>query len=113
MPPILRAAAFAGLLAFPAVAEVPQVVTDTPVVQSLVTTVMGDLSEPMLLLDRGADAHDFQLRPSQVRALAGADLVIWIGPEMTPWLNRALQTGHDGQVIPLLATPGTRLAPAR
>ena len=109
MPPILRAAAFAGLLAFPAVAEVPQVVTDTPVVQSLVTTVMGDLSEPMLLLDRGADAHDFQLRPSQVRALAGADLVIWIGREMTPWLNRALQTGHDGQVIPLLATPGTRL----
>ncbi len=109
MPPILRAAALAGFTALPAMAEVPQVVTDTPVVQSLVTTVMGDLAEPMLLLDRGADAHDFQLRPSQVRALAGADLVIWIGPEMTPWLDRALQAGHDGQVIPLLATPGTRL----
>lgn len=109
MPPILRAAALAGFAAFPTMAEVPQVVTDTPVVQSLVITVMGDLAEPMLLLDRGADAHDFQLRPSQVRALAGADLVIWIGPEMTPWLDRALQAGHDGQVIPLLATPGTRL----
>lgn len=109
MPPILRAAALSGILALPAMAEVPQVVTDTPVVQSLVTTVMGDLAEPMLLLDRGADAHDFQLRPSQVRALAGADLVIWIGPEMTPWLDRALQAGHDGEVIALLATPGTRL----
>lgn len=109
MPPILRAAALAGVLAFPAGAEGPQVVTDTPVVQSLVTTVMGDLAAPMLLLDRGADAHDFQLRPSQARALAGADLVIWIGPEMTPWLDRALQARHGGQVIPLLATPGTRL----
>lgn len=109
MPPILRAAAFAGLLAFPAGAEVPQVVTDTPVVQSLVTTVMGDLAEPMLLLDRGADAHDFQLRPSQVRALAGADLVIWIGPELAPWLDRALQAGVEGEAIALLDTPGTRL----
>lgn len=109
MPPILRAAALAGALACPATAEVPQVVTDTPVVQSLVTTVMGDLAEPMLLLDRGADAHEFQLRPSQVRALGGADLVIWIGPDLAPWLDRALRAGHDGEAIALLETPGTRL----
>ncbi len=109
MPPILRAAALAGVAAVPAMAGVPQVVTDTPVVQSLVTTVMGELAEPMLLLDRGADAHEFQLRPSQVRALAGAGLVFRVGPEMTPWLDRALQAGHDGKVVTLLDTPGTVL----
>lgn len=109
MRSILRAAALAGFWAIPAAAGVPQVVTDTPVVQSLVEAVMGDLAEPMLLLDRGADAHDFQLRPSQARALVGADLVIWIGPEMTPWLDRALQAGHEGQAIALIQAPGTRL----
>lgn len=30
------------------------------------------------------------MRASQARALAGADLVIWIGPELTPWLERVL-----------------------
>jgi zinc transport system substrate-binding protein len=74
----------------PALAEVPGVVTDIPPVHALVAQVMGDLGTPELLLDRGANAHSFQLRPSQAAALAEAGLVVWIGPEMTPWLERAL-----------------------
>ncbi|PTE22133.1 zinc ABC transporter substrate-binding protein [Cereibacter changlensis JA139] len=78
------------LIAPAALAEVPLVVTDIPPVHSLVAQVMGDLGAPELLLDRGADAHSFQLRPSQARSLSTAGLVIWIGPEMTPWLDRTL-----------------------
>jgi zinc transport system substrate-binding protein len=80
------------LIAPAALAEVPLVVTDIPPVQSLVAQVMGDLGAPELLLDRGADAHSFQLRPSQARSLSTAGLVIWIGPEMTPWLDRTLES---------------------
>ena len=58
--------------ATPALAEVPQVVTDIPPVHSLVAQVMGDLGQPELLLAKGADEHDFQLRPSQAGAVAGA-----------------------------------------
>ena len=97
--------AFASLLAGPALAEVPRVVADLPPVQSLVAQVMGDLGQPVLLLDRGADAHSFQLRPSQVRDLGAADLVVWVGPEMTPWLDRALG-GHRGD-LRLADVPGT------
>jgi zinc transport system substrate-binding protein len=96
-------------LAVPAAAEVPQVVTDTPVTHALVAMVMGDLGMPDLLLDKGADAHDFQLRPSQRAALAGADLVFWIGAEMTPWLDRALQGTTAGTSVPLLDLPGLTL----
>ena len=78
-----------ALLATPTLAEVPTVVTDTPVTASLVQQVMGDLGQPALLLDKGADPHDFQLRPSQARALQDSDLLIWIGPQLTPWLDRA------------------------
>ena len=41
--------------ATPALGEVPQVVTDIPPVHSLVAQVMGDLGEPVLLLERGAE----------------------------------------------------------
>lgn len=92
----------------PALAEVPRVVTDLPPVQSLAALVMGDLGKPALLLDRGADAHDFQLRPSQAAEIAAADLVIWVGPQMTPWLDRTLDgLAGSGARLELLAVPGT------
>ena len=70
-------------------AEVPRVVTDMPVVASLVQQVMGDLGQPAALLEAGADPHHYQLRPSQARSLQEAGLLVWIGPQMTPWLERA------------------------
>lgn len=102
--------AVASLVAGPALAEVPRVVTDLAPVQGLVATVMGDLGQPEVLLDRGANAHSFQLRPSQAAALAEADLVVWVGPQMTPWLERTLAgVGPDVPQMQLLAVPGTYL----
>jgi zinc transport system substrate-binding protein len=95
--------------ATPALAEVPQVVTDIPPVHALVAQVMGDLGQPELLLARGADEHDFQLRPSQARSVAGADLVVWIGPELTPWLDSALSVRPEGAAaLALLDAEGTQ-----
>lgn len=94
-------------LASAAAAEAPRVVTDIPPVHSLVAQVMGTIGQPILLLDRGANAHDVQLKPSQTAALAEADLVVWIGPEMTPWLDRALATAEGADRLGLLAAPGT------
>ncbi len=79
-----------ALAALPARAEPPRVLTDIAPVHSLAALVLGDLGTPELLLPAGADPHDFQMRPSQARALAEADLVIWIGEDLTPWLPRAL-----------------------
>jgi zinc transport system substrate-binding protein len=98
------------LTATPALAEVPKVVTDIPPVHALVAQVMGDLGQPELLLAQGADEHDFQLRPSQARAVADADLVVWIGPDLTPWLASALETRTEDQTeLALLRAPGTLL----
>lgn len=93
--------------ALPALAEVPRVVTDIPPVHSLVAQVMGDLGQPDLLLDKGANAHSFQLRPSQAAGLQEAGLVVWIGPEMTPWLDRALEGASSAKELRLLAAEGT------
>ncbi len=97
------------LAAAPVMAEVPKVVADTLASHALVSMVMGDLGQPKLLLEQGSNAHDVQLKPSQARALADADLVVWIGPEMTPWLDRALQgLAADGRKLSLLHSADTK-----
>jgi zinc transport system substrate-binding protein len=94
--------------ATPALAEVPAVVTDIPPVHALVAQVMGDLGTPELLLAKGADEHDFQLKPSQAGAVADADLVVWIGPELTPWLDSAMDSRPEGAAaLALLDAEGT------
>jgi zinc transport system substrate-binding protein len=98
------------LAAAPAAAEVPIVVTDTPVVHSLVSQVMGELGEPTVIVEQGADEHSFQLRPSQAAALADAGLIFWVGEELTPWLARALETtSGSATTIALLDAPGVTL----
>lgn len=106
------AVALTAALPLTARAEVPVVAVDLPVVGSLVAAVMGDLGQPVILLERGADAHDFQLRPSQAGAVSNADLVIWIGADMSPWLARALlASGNGAASVPLLQAPGVALHP--
>ena len=98
---------FLMLLATSARADVPTVVTDIPAVQSLTQQVMGTLGAPDVLLEPGADPHSYQLRPRQAYALQNADLVIWIGPELTPWLDRVLRSSPDTARITLLADTAT------
>ena len=107
LPPILRLPLALCLLPLPALADAPVVVTDIPPVHALVSMVMGDLGAPVLLLAPGADEHDFQLRPSQMQSLADADLIIWISPDLTPWLDRATQT-TTAPMLTLLTAPETR-----
>ncbi len=87
-----------------------RVVTDIPPVHSLVAMVMGDLGEPGLVMDRGGNAHDLQLRPSQAAMLAESDLAVWTGAAMAPWMDRALSgLGPDVPRLTLLEAEGTRL----
>ncbi len=86
-----------------AAAETPKVVADIPPVHSLVARVMAGIGEPALLLDGTASPHGGSLRPSQARALAGADLVIWMGDALSPWLEDAIR--RNG--LALLEAEGT------
>ena len=94
-------------IAAPAAGDVPRVVTDFGPTQSLAAQVMGNLGAPVMLLALGADPHDFQMKPSQAQALAGADLVFWVGPELTPALEHALAAlGENARAVALLHLGG-------
>lgn len=90
-------------------AETPNVVTDFAPIHSLAAQVMDGVGEPELLLPQGADPHGFQMRPSQMRSLSDADLLIWVGPALTPWLERAVEGASLGHSMALLSEAGTVL----
>ena len=74
------------VLAAPALADVPRVAVDIAPVHALVAQVMSGVGVPDLVLQPTASPHAHALRPSEAAALQGADLVVWVGPELTPWL---------------------------
>ncbi|WP_347138442.1 zinc ABC transporter substrate-binding protein [Paracoccus sp. SSK6] len=103
-------AALAFLAASPALADTPPVVVDTPVTGSLVQQVLGAGGQVQVLLPQGASAHHHQMRPSDARSLQDAGLLVWTGPELTPWLDRSAASLAGGAAqLRLLEVPGTRL----
>lgn len=104
------AAALLALCAGSALAETPKVVTDIAPVHALAARVMEGVGTPNLLLTPGQSPHTATLRPSQAQALQDASLVVWIGPELTPWLEKPLETlAGDAMHLGLLAAEGTAL----
>lgn len=91
-----------------AAAEVPSVAVDIPPVHSLVTRVMGDLGTPDLVMQAGASPHGYSMRSSEAKALADADVVVFVSDELTPWLERARGSlAADARSLELMASPGT------
>ena len=82
----------AAWLAGPAYADRPRVVVDIAPIHALVAQVMEGIGMPDLIIQPGATPHEYSLRPSEAAALQSADLVFWIGPDLTPWLEEAIET---------------------
>lgn len=96
----------AALIATDAAAA-PNVVTDIAPVHALVSEVMGGVGSPTLLLPANADAHHYTMRPSDGQVLADADLVIWVGAGLTPWLEAPLDAlAPDAEKLTLLLSEG-------
>lgn len=92
----------------------PQVVTDIAPVQGLAARVMEGVGEPALLIPPGASPHDYALKPSQAGALSRAQLVFMVGPELTPWLVKPVESLAAGAArIDLIDLPGTHVLASR
>lgn len=97
-------------LASPVLADAPQVVTDITPVHGLVSRVMDGVGQPTLLLPPGQSPHEYAMRPSDARKLQKAQVVIWVGESLTPWMEKPLSTLGDGAVrLELLEIEGAPL----
>lgn len=110
-----RALGIAFLVLLPQIlsAESLRVVATIKPVHALVANVMKGMGSPELLVTSSASPHDYSLRPSDVRRLATADVVFWVGPTLEGFLVRPLKNLGRIRNEQLLQTPGVRLLPSR
>lgn len=69
-------------LSLPVTAQALNVQTSITPIQLIASEVLDGVSNPGVILPPGASPHEFSLKPSQVRALRTADLVVWVGPSL-------------------------------
>jgi zinc transport system substrate-binding protein len=92
----------------------PRVAADIAPVHSIVARVMAGIGAPDLVVGPGASEHGYALRPSEARLLQEADLVVWVGPDLTPWLGEAIASlAVDAAVVTLEDAPGIERLPLR
>ncbi|MEX2650764.1 MAG: zinc ABC transporter substrate-binding protein [Alphaproteobacteria bacterium] len=94
--------------------EPPNVVASIPPVHSLVAKVTEGVTVAHLIVPPGASPHGFALRPSDAVALADADLVVWIGPELESFLANDLDDlAPHARSLALLHDAGLETLPIR
>jgi zinc transport system substrate-binding protein len=73
-------------------ADAPNVVADIAPVHSLVSLVMKGIGQPQMLIPQNASPHHYAMRPSEAKALQEANLVVYLGEDLTPWLEPLFET---------------------
>lgn len=68
----------------------PRVLVSLLPLHSLVAAVMQGVGVPELLLTGSASPHSFALRPTQLRSLQQAELLVWVGPELETFLAHSV-----------------------
>ena len=71
-----------------AVSAAPRVVTSIVPLQELTASIMKGIEEPESIIENPVSTHHFAFKPSHIRLLQQADLVIWIGRQFEAGFNR-------------------------
>lgn len=92
----------------------PKVVATIQPLHALAAGVMGEIATPTLLIKGGHSPHNYSLRPSEAKALADANLIIWIGPELESFLVKPLANlAYGTRQLALLQQPELTRLPQR
>lgn len=83
---MLAGLSVAASLALPAQAAV---VASVKPVGFIAAAIADGVTPVEILLPDGASEHDYALRPSDIKRLQDADLVVWVGPEMEAFMTKS------------------------
>ena len=86
-----------------------QVVTSIKPVSMIVTAIGGDEVKVEQLVNNQASPHDYAMRPSDLRKLDQADLVVWVGESLETFLEKPLANLSSKKDIEWMALSGTYL----
>lgn len=89
---LLFAAVSAALWAGATVPSQAAVVASLKPLGFIAAAIADGVTPTEVLLPDGASEHDYALRPSDVKRLQNADLVVWVGPEMEAFMQKTVGT---------------------
>ena len=67
------------------------IVTSIPPLNALTAGITEGISEPTMIIPAGVSHHHHTFKPSTMRALQNADVLIWIGPNLETFLQKPIQ----------------------
>lgn len=92
----------------------PQVLVTIKPIHALVSEIMQEVGTPTLLLQGGESPHSYSLKPSQVKQLYQANLVVWVGPGIEKFLEKPLSMLNSNiTVLRLFDVEGLKLLKVR
>ena len=78
-------------------------VATTTQVADLTRAVAGDRAGVRQILQPNSDPHEYEPRPSDVKQVAGADVVLRSGGDLDSWLDGVLRNaGSDARIVTLI-----------
>ncbi len=80
-------------------AEKIKVVTTFLPIYAHTKSIAGELAEVRSLVESGGEPHDFQFKPSDIKKLSEADLIIMNGVGLESWLDKPLEKFKGGKKI--------------
>lgn len=86
-----------------------KIVTSVFPLMEFAEAVTGERGEVSLLIPPGAEIHTWQPKPSDIVRLSSADLFIFIGANMEPWLQDILEGVQNPDLRTLEASQGISL----
>ncbi len=88
----------------------PQVLASIKPLQLIAADLMAGVAVPDLLIPANVSPHHFTLRPSDIRKMTDARLVLWVGPQMETYLTDFLgQLDGQATVVEVAALNGVVL----
>ncbi|WP_299014687.1 zinc ABC transporter substrate-binding protein ZnuA [uncultured Photobacterium sp.] len=96
---LLCCSSLALLFSFCLSASELNVVTTVKPLNLIVQELTDGVAQSEYLLPPGTSPHDYALRPSDVKKLRDADLVIWGGPELEMFLTKMLENKKNSLAL--------------
>ena len=99
----------------------PKILTTIKPLQMIIYELSLGVFLPDRLLPDGFTPHDYHLKPRDRQAVQEADLIVWLGPEMEPYLNALVEqythasgaASLSSNVVNVSAIPGIKKLPSR
>lgn len=89
-----------------------KVVVTLPPLGSMISPILQQSDQLKVILNLGAEAHGYQLKPSDVRAIEQADVILALGNAADSWAHKAIL--NSGKPVIWMATlPGIQHLPLK